>query len=554
VSSVRGRGPETVHSDATLVERPVGDRGAAPAAVVGSGSSVRSPIEALYVAEIAQVRLLAVYVLILCALVSGVLHFFAGDPRAKLMHRIGLAIAFASAAWTWWRVRDPNSFRQSTSTLFGSCCSLAVVSGLLYWGPYSAALVAVPIGIYMFAAGQNVVSAWIVISICTAPHAVLAILVAVGALPGLHFVQQGLSELEQLFILVVAQFIFWSTFVLARRVRRNTLDVIAQLEHAVRSVAQREALLDEAKRELDRARQIGGPGRFTGQRVGSFMLGDLLGRGAMGEVYEATHASSGAPAAVKLLTHGAGSDPSMVRRFFREVEIASRLSVPNVVRVLEVPSDEASMPYLAMEKLVGETLSDRQRRDRLDTDEVLDMLRQVAAGISAAHAAGIIHRDLKPGNVFRHCPDGARPVWKILDFGVSKLADQGGTLTQGQIVGTPDYMAPEQARGVEVDVRADVYALGVIAYRALTGRPAFRGHDIPALLYAVAHTMPPRPSSFGMAEIFDDVMAVALAKDPALRFQTAAELAAALDAAARDVVDADIRARAERLARTHPWA
>ena len=145
-------------------------------------------------------------------------------------------------------------------------------------------------------------------------------------------------------------------------------------------------------------------------------------------------------------------------------------------------------------------------------------------------------------------------MWKILDFGVSKLADQGGTLTQGQIVGTPDYMAPEQARGVEVDVRADVYALGVIAYRALTGRPAFRGHDIPALLYAVAHTMPPRPSSFGMAEIFDDVMAVALAKDPALRFQTAAELAAALDAAARDVVDADIRARAERLARTHPWA
>ena len=541
-------------SQPTQHERPSGANRAARGGDSPSRSSVRSPMEALYVAEIAQVRLLAVYVMLLAALVAAILFFFGGDPRAKLVHRVGLALAFASAAWTFWRLREPNAFRAATSTLFGSCCSLAVVSALFYWGPYSAALVAVPIGIYMFAAGQNVVGAWIVISICTVPHAVLAVLVAAGSLPRLHFVQQGLRPLEQLFVLTVAQFVFWSSFVLARRVRRNTLDVIARLEQAVRSIAKREALLDEVKRELDRAREVGGPGRFTGQRVGSFVLGDLLGRGAMGEVYEATHASNGTSAAVKLLTQGAGSDPSLIRRFFREVEIASRLSVPNIVRVLEVPADDAALPYLAMERLVGETLSDRLRQDRFELDEALEMLRQVAIGIAAAHAAGVIHRDLKPGNIFRHCPDGSDPTWKILDFGVAKLADHGGTLTHGHIVGTPDYLAPEQARGADVDARADVYSLGVVAYRALTGRPAFRGQDIPAILYALAHTMPPRPSGFGLSASFDSVLAVALAKDPAHRFQSATELAEALAAAGRGLIDQALRARAERLERLHPWA
>jgi serine/threonine-protein kinase len=275
----------------------------------------------------------------------------------------------------------------------------------------------------------------------------------------------------------------------------------------------------------------------------------------MGEVYEATHVSTGASAAVKLLTHAAGTDPSLVERFLREVQIAGRLQSPNVVRVLEVPAADSPVPYLAMERLFGETLGDLLRRSPvLAPAEVVDLIHQIGRGVSAAHAAGIVHRDLKPANVFQHWPDNQTKIWKVVDFGISKLADTAGTLTQGKIIGTPDYMAPEQARGDQVDFRADVYALGAIAYRALTGRPTFRGNDLPALLYAVTHHMPPRPSTLAkIPPAFDQALAVALAKDPAQRFQSASELSEALAAAREDRTSPGVNERAARALHTHPW-
>ena len=210
--------------------------------------------------------------------------------------------------------------------------------------------------------------------------------------------------------------------------------------------------------------------------IGSYRLGTLIGRGAMGEVYDAGHVETGAPAAIKMLARGMVGSHDKIARFLRELEIARKLDAPNVVRVLEIGDPGDDLPFLAMERLRGDDLADLLRRRRvLPPSEVVTMVREVAAGLDAAHAAGIVHRDLKPSNVFRH----EDRVWKILDFGVSKLSDNAD-LTQNSVIGTPAFMAPEQARGEAVDARADVYALAAIAYRALTGVALFGTAEVSA--------------------------------------------------------------------------
>jgi len=204
-----------------------------------------------------------------------------------------------------------------------------------------------------------------------------------------------------------------------------------------------------------------------------------------------------------------------------------------------------------MERLRGRDLSTILRTKRaMAPDRVVDLIRQVGAGITAAGAAGVIHRDLKPQNVFHH-----GTTWKILDFGVSRIADASDTLTAGHVVGTPAYMAPEQASGGSVDHRTDLYALAAIAYRALVGRPPYTGGEVAEMLYRVVHTAPPRPSS--LATIPDDVdlaLAIGLAKKPADRFTTAAELADALEAALTGALDEVLRRRGELLVRNGAWA
>jgi serine/threonine-protein kinase len=294
---------------------------------------------------------------------------------------------------------------------------------------------------------------------------------------------------------------------------------------------------------------------MSGRTVGSFRLGALLGRGAMGEVYEAAHVDSDEPAAVKLLSPDVREDPIYLARFLREVQVAASLTSPHVVRVLEVGNETAEVPYLAMERLRGRDLGALLRvRARLDPDEVADLVTQLARGADAAADAGIVHRDLKPQNLFR-AEGGKARVWKILDFGVSKLADRGGTLTQGRMVGTPAYMPPEQALGRDVDRRADVYALAAIAYRALTGYLPFHVHGgVPAVVYAVVHSMPRRPSDLAQISTqVDDALLIGLAKDPADRFASAAELAEALAAAVEHRLPRAERERADELAGRHPW-
>jgi serine/threonine-protein kinase len=184
-----------------------------------------------------------------------------------------------------------------------------------------------------------------------------------------------------------------------------------------------------------------------------------------------------------------------------------------------------------MERLHGTDLATRLRTEtRLPSDELVAMIDQVARGLEAARIAGVVHRDLKPHNLFFH----AGATWKILDFGVSKVLGSEGTLTGEGIVGTPQYMAPEQASGGQVTHAADVYALGAIAYRCLTGRSPFKGRDLSELVYQVVHAAPMRPSALGrVSPVIEDVLAIAMAKDPRRRFPSAHAFAAAFISARR---------------------
>jgi len=205
---------------------------------------------------------------------------------------------------------------------------------------------------------------------------------------------------DQLTIVVIIEFLYLIAFITARKSQKVTLDAMSKLEQAVRGVAQRDALLAEARAELDRALKIGGPGRFSDQVIGSFRLGVLIGRGGMGEVYEAKGAADERQAAVKLLHPGTLADPTSVQRFIREAQTAAKLDCPYVVRVLEVGTTAGEIPFLAMERLRGHDLAHQLRRQRrLELPSARTVCEQVALGLEAARAAGIVHRDLKPHNV-----------------------------------------------------------------------------------------------------------------------------------------------------------
>jgi serine/threonine-protein kinase len=363
----------------------------------------------------------------------------------------------------------------------------------------------------------------------------------------------NMRTIDRVAIVVIIECLYLIAFITARLSQKTTLEAMSKLEQAVRGMVQRDALLAEARAELDRALRIGGPGRFTDQTIGAFRLGVLIGRGGMGEVYEAHAVGDHREAAVKLLHPGTLAEPIQLQRFLREAQTASRIDCPHVVRVLEVGTTAGEIPFLAMERLRGHDLAHQLRRQRrLPLQPTKVLVDQVAIGLEAARVAGIVHRDLKPHNVFFAEVGGLRR-WKILDFGVSK-AGGSGTLTQGHVVGTPAYMAPEQARGEDVDHRADVYSLAAIIFRSVTGHPVFTGKDVPTTLYDVVYRMPAQPSTLvPVSGDVDRVLAIGLAKDPRDRFHFALELARWFSAAVTQGLDLDQRRRADDLIARYPW-
>ncbi|RYZ01598.1 MAG: serine/threonine protein kinase [Myxococcales bacterium] len=263
---------------------------------------------------------------------------------------------------------------------------------------------------------------------------------------------------------------------------------------------------------------------------GAYEVVRMVGEGGMGRVYEARHQRLPTKRfAVKMLHPDLARQPEVVTRFQREAEASSVVSHPNVVDVYDVSASADGRPYIVAELLQGEELGNHlDRVGKMTAGAAAHVVRQVCAALGAAHAAGIVHRDVKPENVF--LAGGGTQV-KVLDFGISKVGDNKDGLTKtGTVMGTPDYMAPEQARGDKVDSRADIYAVGAMLFRAVTGRKPFEGRDPMATLTAVLTEEPPRPSelSSGVPLSLELVIQKAMAKSPAERFQTMAELDAAL--------------------------
>jgi serine/threonine-protein kinase len=509
----------------------------------------------LHLQEIERTRAFVRLAVGFALVTAGVLPFVGGDPIAKRVFYVGLALVGITGVWLGWKIRTDAGYTVERAMICGAVCVFAAFCGIYFFGVYSPAPVIIPFGLCFFSSGQSARATGGIYAACALGHAVLSVGILLHLLEDRGIVASGgLSVMTQLVIFALVQTTYGATYLISRATRRATLYAIEQHDRALRHVAQRDALLREARQDLAAALQVGGPGRYTGETIGSYVLSNVIGRGAMGEVYEARHVTKTEAAAVKLLHPHVLAQPDHVERFFREAKIVSSLEVPNVVKVLELASPDSPLPYIAMERLHGQDLSDLLReKKRLSTRRVLTMLRQVGMGLDAARAAGVVHRDLKPRNLFL-ARSGWNEIWKILDFGVSKLTSDEGTLTRDMVVGTPTYMAPEQANGEPVTHRTDLFALGVIAYRALTGQPAFPGDLTAEILYKVVHTMPPRPGEIApLGRQVDMVLAIALAKRPEDRFDSAADFAQALDAASRDKLDASLIARAERLLARLPW-
>src|SRR5215217_6108101 len=271
---------------------------------------------------------------------------------------------------------------------------------------------------------------------------------------------------------------------------------------------------------------------LVGARLGSFRLVRRLGRGGMGTVYLGEHVSIGSRVAVKVLHEHLAMYPELVQRFHAEARAVNVIGHENIVSIFDLNAGPPR-PYLIMEYLDGAPLS-AWVGTPLPAPEVVWVLSQVCDALQAANLSGIVHRDLKPDNIFLVRRGRGTPFVKVLDFGIAKLADANMPQTHaGIIVGTPEYMAPEQSLSRRVDGRADLYALGVIAYQLVTGRLPFGDEGLTAQL--VAHQMrappPPRTVHAAVPVALERVILRTLAKAPEERYATAAVLRAALEGA-----------------------
>ena len=259
----------------------------------------------------------------------------------------------------------------------------------------------------------------------------------------------------------------------------------------------------------------------------------ILGEGGMGRVYEAQHVRiRGKRFALKTLHPEFTRRKDVLARFQREVEAAASIDSPHVVGVYDVDQTEDGRPFLVSELLEGKELGDYlDQAGKISVGFSVHVVRQICRALTAAHDKGVVHRDMKPENVFL-AGDAHDPVVKVLDFGISRLEGQeGNTLTKtGMVMGTPSYMAPEQAKGLRVDHRADVYSVGAILYQMVTGRIPFDRADATATLAAVLTEEPERPRSIApeVPEHIEMIIQRAMARNPDDRYKTMAELDAAL--------------------------
>jgi len=272
--------------------------------------------------------------------------------------------------------------------------------------------------------------------------------------------------------------------------------------------------------------------------LGRYRIVRKLGEGGMGAVYEGQHELIGKRLAIKCLHAQFATNPEIVERFYREAQAATSVGNEHIIEVTDVGTFDDGSPFIVMEFLEGIELAKLiEREASLSISRLVHIVTQVCSALSAAHARGIVHRDMKPENVFLIRRGNDSDFVKVLDFGVSKVRDAsdsmgGHALTRtGMAIGTPYYMPPEQAQGVrDLDHRADIYAVGVILYQALTGHLPFDAESYPALLLKIVSERPAPLRVFrnDLPEALESVVLKAMARDRKERFQTVEELAEAL--------------------------
>lgn len=468
---------------------------------------------------------------------------------------VTVSITLAITLWLWATFKTPREFDNDKLLVLGLSCVVSVLSVVYYVGVFSPAVIALFVGVYFYGLSDSPRSAWIIYVTAAGGYFVLDVLCLVGVIPtdlavfSLYRVEANAMGA----VTFVTQVMFAATFWMARRSRAGTLMAFERLEQASRQIQKRDALLHEAHAELDheRAAKLG---RFTDQLIAeNYQVAEVIGRGAMGEVYRASQ-ENGPDVAIKFLNPAMSGDPATTERFLREAVVQSRVKSKHVVQMIESGLVDARVPYLVMELLEGRDLAEVLReKKRLGMSASIELVTQVGAALAAADEHGVVHRDLKPQNLFLSERGGER-LWKVLDFGVSKLFDSGKDLTMGAAIGTPSYMAPEQARGEDVDHRADVFSLAIVLYRVLTGRPAFTAPDSASTLYNVAHVQPAKPGEFmRMDPDVERVLALGLAKERERRFSSSLMFATALREAARHRLDERLRKDADALIAENPW-
>ncbi len=270
---------------------------------------------------------------------------------------------------------------------------------------------------------------------------------------------------------------------------------------------------------------------------GKYEVVRQLGEGGMGEVLLAKHMQLDQMVAIKILKAELTDEPIAVERFLREARAVARIQSEHVVRVFDVATLDDGHPYMVMEYLEGEDLSKRLESGPLPTDEAIDYVLQACVAIAEAHRVGVIHRDLKPGNLFIATRRDGTRILKVVDFGISKVSPKAGraeeklTTTQ-HLMGSPFYMSPEQLKGSEVDVRTDVWALGMILFELLTAEGPFDAPTMPQLCMNIIGSAARRLSEVRPDGAFppglEDVIERCLAKDVAERYADVVDLAAAL--------------------------
>jgi serine/threonine-protein kinase len=270
------------------------------------------------------------------------------------------------------------------------------------------------------------------------------------------------------------------------------------------------------------------------KKIGRYRILGELGRGAMGVVYKAEDPNLDRIVALKtiIVDDDAEGVDEYRKRFILEAKAAGKLTHPNIVTTFDC-GEHDGLAYLAMELLEGTDLRSRLMKDTVPAMEAVEIARQVAEGLAYAHERGVVHRDIKPGNIMIN----KRGQVKIMDFGLARMRAADHKTSTGMVLGTPRYMSPEQISGLPVDQRSDIFSLGIVLYEMLTGTRLFSGEDMAQVTHQITEFehVPPTRQVPGLPAMVDFVVARALKKDPAVRYQDARELAADLSTLAGEL-------------------